>query len=362
MNENERYQRQVSLKEFGEKGQEKLRNAKVFIAGAGGLGCPALLYLAASGVGCIGIADDDFVSLNNLHRQVLFSTEDIGKPKVLVAKKKINQLNPEVNIVAYQERLINLNALNILEEYDAIIDGTDNFAVKYMLNDACVLLDKPLIYGAVSKYEGQVGILNVADEKKIKCNYRDLFPQPPTEPILNCSEEGVLGTLTGIIGAMQANETIKLLTGIGVPLINQLLIYNSLNNQSNTIEITENKKAYHSPKDEEEFIKMDYAWLCLSDENIKMIDAAEFQKMLIEKDALFIDVRENNEKPVVNFNHEKIPLSQFENEIKNINQNTIVLFCQTGKRSLQAAQMLLKDGAKDIKVYSLNDGILSLQD
>src|SRR6185437_2845423 len=344
------------------KGQQKLRKAKVFIAGAGGLGCPALLYLAASGVGCIGIADDDFVSLNNLHRQVLFSTEDIGKPKVFVAKNKINQLNPEVNIVGYQERLTNLNALNILKDYDVIIDGTDNFPVKYMLNDACVLLDKPLIYGAVSKFEGQVGILNVADEQKIKCNYRDLFPQPPTEQILNCSEEGVLGTLTGIIGAMQANETIKLLTGIGVPLINQLLIYNSLNNQSYTIEITGNKKAYQMPLDEEEFIKMDYDWLCLPGKNIQVIDATEFRKMLLETDALFIDVREQDEKPVVSFNHEKIPFSQFENGMENINQNRIVLFCQTGKRSLQAAQMLLKDGAKDKNIYSLKDGILSLQD
>lgn len=362
MNENERYQRQVSLKEFGEIGQQKLRNAKVFIAGAGGLGCPALLYLAASGVGCIGIADDDFVSLNNLHRQVLFSMEDIGKPKVFVAKKKINQLNPEVNIVVYQQRLTNLNALNILKEYDVIIDSTDNFPVKYMLNDACVLLDKPLIYGAVSKFEGLVGILNVADERKIKCNYRDLFPQPPTEQILNCSEEGVLGTLTGVIGAMQANETIKLLTGIGVPLINQLLIYNSLNNQSYTIEITENKKAYQMPLDEEEFTKMDYDWLCLLGKNIQVIDATEFRKMLLETDALFIDVREQDEKPVVSFNHEKIPLSRFENGMKDINQNRIVLFCQTGKRSLQAAQMLLKDGAKDKNIYSLKDGILSLQD
>ena len=230
-----------------------------------------------------------------------------------------------------------------------------------MLNDACILLDKPLIYGAVSKFEGQVGILNVADEKNIKCNYRDLFPQPPTEQILNCSGR-LLGTLTGIIGAMQANETIKLLIGIGVPLINQLLIYNSLNNQSYTIEITKNKKAYQMPLDEKEFIKMDYDWLCLPGKNIQVIDAKEFRKMLIETDALFIDVREQDEKPVVSFNHEKIPLSRFEYGMKDINQNRIVLFCQTGKRSLQAAQMLLKGGEKDKNIYSLKDGILSLQD
>ena len=247
MNENERYSRQVSLKEFGEKGQRKLASSKILIIGVGGLGCPALLYLAAAGVGCIGIADDDFVSLNNLQRQVLFSTKDVGKSKVLVAKEKINELNPGVEIIVHKERLANTNALDIIKEYDVVIDGTDNFPSKYLINDACALLGKPLIYGSVSKFEGQVAVFNVSDKKNIKCNYRDLFPQPPEEKILNCAEEGVLGVTTGIIGTMQANEAIKLCTGIGEPLINQLLIFNSLNNQSYIVEISENKTAYKLP-------------------------------------------------------------------------------------------------------------------
>jgi sulfur-carrier protein adenylyltransferase/sulfurtransferase len=360
MNDNERYQRQISLKEFGERGQQKLLSAKVFVAGVGGLGCPALLYLAAAGIGTIGFADDDVVSLSNLHRQVLFSMEDIGMPKVQVAEKRLKQLNPGITIISYPVKLTNQNVLNILRDYDVIIDGTDNFAVKYLLNDACVLLDKPLIYGSISKFEGQVAILNVSDEKNAKCNYRDLFPQPPTDEIPNCAEDGVLGVVTGIIGTMQANEAIKLITGIGEPLINRLMIYNSLNSETYIVKISENKDAYISPVNEEEFIKMNYDWLCETNQNVEIIDAIIFRQMLTENNTAFIDVREKDEKPDVHFFHKKIPLSQFENEFKNIDENRIVLFCQTGKRSLKAAQILLNDNEKTKKVYSLKDGILSL--
>ena len=361
MNENERYHRQITLKGFGEIGQKKLAGSKILIVGIGGLGCPALLYLAASGAGSIGIADDDFVALSNLPRQVLFSTEDVGQLKVEVAKKKINELNPEVKIISYHQRLTNENAIDILEKYDVIIDGTDNFPSKYLLNDACILLNKPLVYGSVSKFEGQVAVFNVADKKNVTCNYRDLFPQPPSEEILNCSEEGVLGVVTGIIGTMQANEAIKLLTGIGDPLINRLLIFNALNNQSYMIEITENKEAYHVPSNENEFRKTNYDWLCTPDQKINVINHKQFREMLDEKEVLFVDVREADEKPEVDFHHKKIPLSHFQNEIEKIAENKIVFFCQTGKRSLDAAQMLLDQYGETKKVYSLKDGVLSLQ-
>ena len=321
MNDDARYQRQVSLKKFGKSGQQKLRETKVFIAGAGGLGCPALLYLAAAGVGTIGFADDDVVSLPNLHRQVLFSMDDIGKPKVQVAEKKLKQLNPGITLISYPVKLTSRNVLNIIKEYDVIIDGTDNFAAKYLLNDACVLLDKPLIYGSVSKFEGQVAILNVRDEKNIKCNYRDMFPQPPVDEIPNCSEDGVLGVVTGITGTMQANEAVKLIAGIGVPLINRLMIYNSLNAETYTIGLSENKDAYSLPLNEEEFIKMNYDWLCETNQKVEIIDAAVFRQMLAENNAAFIDVRENNEKPDMDFRHKKVPLSQFKNEFKNIEEN-----------------------------------------
>ncbi len=359
MNENERYIRQVSLKEFGEKGQKKLASAKILIVGMGGLGCPALLYLAAAGAGCIGIADDDFVSLNNLQRQVLFSTNDVGKSKVKVAKEKIKELNPEVEIISHAERLTNKNALDIIREYDIVIDGTDNFPSKYLINDACVLLDKPLVYGSVSKFEGQVAVFNVADKKNVKCNYRDLFPQAPDEKILNCAEEGVLGVTTGIIGTMQANEVIKLLTGIGEPLINQLLIFNTLNNQSYTLEITENPEAYQLPSNEDEFRQMDYDWLC-GVTDIEEIDETQLRTMLCEKETLFIDVREIEEKPEVDFKHERIPLSHFKKQIENIDSQKIVCFCQTGKRSVDAARMLAERFGESKKIYSLKGGVLSL--
>ncbi|HSN08322.1 MAG TPA: HesA/MoeB/ThiF family protein [Hanamia sp.] len=362
MNGNERYRRQITLKGFGENGQHKLAGSKILIAGIGGLGCPALLYLATSGVGCIGIADDDFVALSNLPRQVLFSPEDVGKSKVQVAEKKIKEMNPDVEIISYQDRLTNENALEIISKYDIVLDGTDNFPSKYLINDACVLLNKPLVYGSVSKFEGQVAVFNVTDKKNVKCNYRDLFPQVPDEKILNCAEEGVLGFTTGIIGTMQANETIKLLTGIGEPLINRLLIFNSLNNQSYTIEVTQNKSAYNLPSNEEEFKETNYDWLCIPDKKINVINNKEFREMLDEKEVLFVDVREVDEKPEVNFHHKKIPLSNFQNEIENISENKIVFFCQTGKRSIDAAKMLLDQYGETKKVYSLNGGVLSLQD
>lgn len=360
MNNDQRYQRQISLKEFGEIGQRKLKAAKVFVAGTGGLGCPALLYLTAAGVGTIGFADDDNVSLSNLHRQVLFSMEDIGKPKALVAEKKLQQLNPDLHIISYPVKLTNLNALNIFKEYDIIIDGTDNFAAKYLLNDACVLLGKPLIYGSVSKFEGQVAILNVSDGNNIKCNYRDMFPQPPLEEIPNCSEDGVLGVMTGVIGTMQANEAIKLISGIGVPLINRLMIYNSLNADTYTIDLAENKDAYSLPLNEQEFMQMNYDWLCQASKNAEIIDAGIFRKMLSENNVVFIDVREWDEKPEADFPHKKIPLSQFENEFQNIEENKIVLFCQTGKRSLKAAEILTQTAGSNKKVYCLKGGIISL--
>src|SRR3954447_17905389 len=188
----ERYQRQTILKEFGESGQQKLLRSKVLVIGAGGLGCPALQYLAAAGVGYIGIADDDVVSITNLHRQVLYSTFDIGFSKAEKAKHSLTRLNPDINITAYNERLTSKNALGIIEKYDIVIDGTDNFASRYLINDACVLLRKPFVYGAVSRFEGQVAVFNHTNEKgDAPVNYRDLFPEPPLETeVLNCADAG----------------------------------------------------------------------------------------------------------------------------------------------------------------------------
>src|ERR1051326_6363377 len=214
----ERYQRQVILPGFGEGGQQKLREARVLVIGAGGLGCPVLQYLTAAGIGTVGIVDDDVVALNNLQRQVLYGVKDIGLSKAETAANILQQLNPGIEIIPYNERLTVQNALVLLDDFDIVIDGTDNFATRYMINDACVLLKKPLVYGAVSQFEGQVSIFRNQSHDDV--NYRDIFPDPPKESeILNCAEGGVLGTMTGIIGTMMANETIKLIAGIGEPLV-----------------------------------------------------------------------------------------------------------------------------------------------
>jgi sulfur-carrier protein adenylyltransferase/sulfurtransferase len=260
----ERYGRQMLIPAFGVSGQQKLLAAKVLMIGAGGLGCPALQYLVAAGVGTVGIVDHDIVAVSNLHRQVLYSTADIGQSKALRAKVVLEALNPEIQIRAYPEQLTPANALGIMREYDIIVDGTDNFATRYMINDACVLLGKPLVYGAVSRFEGQVAVFNQQDQKTASVNYRDLYPQPPDAgTVLNCAEAGVLGVLPGIIGAMQANEVIKLITGIGKPLINRLLTYNALNNQFFEIGLTTQAgtKAL-IPGDEIAFGQMDYQLLC----------------------------------------------------------------------------------------------------
>ncbi len=358
----ERYQRQVILKELGIAGQQQLTAAKVLVIGAGGLGCAALQYLVAAGIGNIGIVDDDVVSLSNLHRQVLYSVQDIGKPKSLTAKEKLQQLNPEISIIAYNERLTTKNALFIFQNFDIIIDGTDNFASRYLINDACALLHKPTIFGAVSQFEGQLAIFNYqSKDKNTPVNYRDLFPVPPKDDeVLNCAEAGVLGVLPGIIGTMMANETIKLITGIGKPLINSLLTYNALNNQVFELELSSNPAtALLLPKDKESFKEMDYVFFCSASIVPFEIDSDRFNDLIATAKADIIDVRELGELPEINeFNYIQIPLSVFEENIPLIENDTVILFCQSGKRSRLAAQSLIDRLGTTKKIYSLQGGIL----
>src|SRR4026208_639604 len=292
----ERYHRQIILPEFGEQGQQKLISAKVLVIGAGGLGCPALQYLTAAGVGTIGIVDDDVVALNNLHRQVLYSVNDIGLSKAERAADILRQLNPTIKISAYNERLTTQNTLTLFDEFDIIIDGTDNFSTRYMINDACVLLNKPLVYGAISQFEGQVSVFNhqPLNESNKAVNYRDLFPDPPKDgEVLNCAEAGVLGVLPGIIGTMMANETIKLITGIGEPLINQLLTYNALNNQVYILNLSARKETRSLiPKNKKEFLQIDYEWLCASPVQQAEVDSDIFNGMVAKGNIDVIDVRE----------------------------------------------------------------------
>lgn len=355
----ERYQRQIILPEFGEEGQQKLLKAKVLVIGAGGLGCPALQYLTAAGVGTIGIVDDDVVALNNLHRQVLYSLNDIGLSKAERAASILQGLNPEIKIIAYNERLENHNALTLFDEFDIIIDGTDNFSTRYMINDACVLLNKPLVYGAISQFEGQVSIFGNKNEEDV--NYRDIFPDPPKEgEVLNCAEAGVLGVLPGIIGTMMANETIKLITGIGESLIDRLFTYNALNNQVYQLSLSARKETRSLiPKDEAAFLKMDYVWLCSSPVSSNEIDVDTFNSLIEKGNIDVIDVREPHEMPTVNeFDHIRIPLAQLAENVSTIRSNTIIAFCQSGKRSLQAAKILNSIFGDRREIYSLRGGIV----
>lgn len=356
----DRYQRQILLRNFGEKGQLQLFNARVLVVGAGGLGCPALQYLAAAGIGKIGIVDDDLVSLHNLHRQVLFSTDDIGKRKADVATKRLAQLNPEVTLMTFPFHLTNRNALDTIREFDIVVDATDNFASRYLVNDACVLLNKPLVYGAISQFEGQVAVFQTGENS---VNYRDLFPEPPQPgSVLNCAEAGVLGVLPGIIGTLQATEVIKLLTGIGKPLVNQLFTYNALSNESVVFDLAAKKQtSSRQPKTVLEFEQMDYEWLCNGPaQGIEEMDPAAFNARLQQGNMISIDVREEGEQPdVSSFAHRKIPLSRLKENIPSIAEDTVVLFCQSGKRSREAAALLSATFGKTKKIYSLKGGILN---
>ena len=330
---------------------------------AGGLGCPALQYLTAAGIGTIGIVDDDVVALNNLHRQVLYSVNDIGLSKAKRAAHILQQLNPEIKIISYNERLATQNALRLIDDFDIILDGTDNFSTRYMINDACVLLNKPLVYGAISQFEGQVSVFNPQPLKGSNeaVNYRDLFPDPPKDgEVLNCAEAGVLGVLPGIIGTMMANETIKLITGIGEPLTDQLFTYNALNNQVYILHLSARKETRSLiPRNKKEFLQTDYEWLCASPVQQAEIDSDIFNSMVAKGNIDVIDVRELHEMPAVNeFNHIRIPLAQLADNTSLIKFDTVIAFCQSGKRSLQAANILSAIFGDKKKIYSLRGGIV----
>lgn len=220
-----RYNRQTILPEIGDEGQEKLKKARVLVIGAGGLGCPVLQYLSTAGVGTIGIVDFDTIEIHNLHRQILYTEDHVGLPKASIAKKVLEKLNPLISIIAFEEKLTIENASLLIKDFDIIIDGSDNFKTRYLVNDICVDLDKTLVYGSILKFEGQIAVFNHNGSK----NLRDLFPEmPDPKDVPNCNLNGVLGTLPGIIGNMMAHETIKLITGLPT-LKNELILFDTLN-------------------------------------------------------------------------------------------------------------------------------------
>ncbi|NTE02035.1 molybdopterin biosynthesis protein [Agrobacterium tumefaciens] len=356
---NERYSRQLTLKGFGATAQNKLINSHVLVVGAGGLGCPILQYLAVAGIGTIGIVDDDTISLSNLHRQILFTTENLDQPKVKVAAERLRLMNPEISIVEHQLRLDKSNIFSIIESYDLVIDGTDNFDARYIINDACTLLQKPLIFAAVSGFEGQLAIFNVKDKQGIATNYRDIFPTPPAPgEIQNCEENGILGVLPGIMGTMAAAEAIKLIARVGKPLINILFHYNLLTQTQYTLNISVGKD-YVLPKSKADFILMDDNQ---SHSNAPGYEEIDITKMLLLKEqdlALVIDVREKHEFPILDQDvFLQVPMSEFNTFIqKNIEAESIVLLCQHGIRSVAAAELLQEKYGATKKIYSLKGGI-----
>lgn len=290
-----RYSRHLLLSEIGQEGQEKLKASKVLVIGAGGLGCPVLQYLAAAGVGKIGVIDLDVLEESNLQRQILYSVQDIGTNKALAAQKRLLALNPLIEVVAYPYALDTSNALELFELYDLIVDGTDNFATRYLVNDACVITEKPLIYGSIFKFEGQVAVFNYQNGPSYRC----LFPNPPAPgEVPNCSEVGVLGVLPGVIGAMQANEVLKIILGLGAVLSGNLLVYNALNAESLILNIEANPAVIKETKGlKSQFKELNYEAFCGLEQSpsIAEIEPQELSENL-EKYTL-IDVRETWEQP-----------------------------------------------------------------
>ena len=348
-----RYQRQMILPTFGLASQEKLLAAKVLIVGVGGLGCPVLQYLVGAGIGTIGIMDADSISLSNLHRQLLFTESEIGLLKVDQAAAKMQALNSDVLINKYPFNLERSNALSIIAAYDLVVDATDNFPAKYLINDACLVLNKPFVFGAVSRYEGQVTVFNMSVGDKERINYRDLFPEPPKQgEVPSCAEAGVLGALPGIIGAMQAAEAIKLISGIGEPLIGRLFHYDLL--QARGIEIAISKNRDSITINEQMFSENNYDDL-EEELDIPEISVKEFNEMRSSPNVFVLDVRELNEYPPIDFSNAQIPMSELPSKMHEIPEKEICIICHQGIRSVYAAQQISKK--RNLKVYSLKGGL-----
>lgn len=342
-----RYSRHIVLQEVGQEGQDKLSQARVLVIGAGGLGCPVLQYLVAAGVGTIGIVDFDVVEVSNLQRQILFGTSSLGINKAFAAKARLEDLNPTITINAYPKKLTSVNALELFRNYDIIVDGTDNFATRYLINDTAVITNKPIVYGAIYKFEGQVSVFNYQNGPSYRC----LFPNPPEEgAIANCSEIGVLGVLSGIIGTMQANEIIKIILGFDGVLSGKLLCYNTRTAQVSTLKISKSEfKNITALKDS-------YS-LRSCKTQVKEISIED----ALKKDHIqFIDVREYDEQPQLYLpNCIHIPLVTLEHNLNKINpNNTNTLICQYGISSKTAVEILQKHNIPNC--YSLKGGAVAI--
>ncbi len=346
----ERYNRQTILKDFGPQAQQKLAEAKVMVVGAGGLGIPVLTYLNAMGVGTLGIIDNDTVSLSNLHRQVIYDETDVGRPKTVAIQEKLRAKNSATKLVGHDTFLVKENALKIISDYDVVVDASDNFPTRYLVNDACVILNKPFVYGALHGYEGQLSVFNFGKGPTYRC----LFPiMPKADEVPNCSEHGVLGIIPGIIGNLQALETIKVITGVGAVLSGQLLLFNGLDQSSQKIKfksIPENKTIAK--------LQDSYQWEdpC---ETVPTIKVEELQKLLsLNSEIQLIDVRTEEEFQNYHLpNSINIPLDAIEEKGMELNfEQPVYLLCQSGKRSEIALKRLVQH-YPDTSFYSVFGGL-----
>ena len=348
MNTTARYNRQIILPELGEAGQYKLLKSSVLIIGTGGLGTAILPYLAAAGVGEIGIVDDDIIELSNLQRQVIYKSSSVGKYKVEEAKAMIAELNPLVQVNAIAEKLSGKNALSLFEKYDIIVDATDNLQIKYLINDACLVTNKPMVYGSIFRFQGQVSVFNYQNGPTYRCLYPD-----ENSSSVNCTDAGVIGISVGIIGMLQANEVIKMILGIGEVLNGKILVYNILNNEQQKYDFEKNNLFLID--------RITFGEKYKADENVvEEVTPESVLSKIDSEEILFLDVRNVDELPKINFkNGIQIPLMNLENELGKLNPNkTIFVYCQSGIRSKIAAELLQKKAFKNVK--SISGGALGI--
>ena len=362
-----RYSRHLIMPEVGMDGQLKLKNAKVLLIGTGGLGAPLGLYLAAAGVGKLGLVDFDVVDFTNLQRQVTFGTSDVGKPKSQAAQVRLSNLNPDIQVQAFETKLTSENALELFKDFDIIVDGTDNFPTRYLVNDACILLGKPNVYGSIFRFEGQVTVFGTPGGPCYRC----LYPEPPPPGLVpSCAEGGVLGVLPGIVGSIQAMETIKLILGSGDSLAERLLLFDALGMKFREFKLRKNpacpicgdKRTIHKLIDYYEFCGVRGEEAPAPDLHVPEITPREFKARLDRGDDLFVlDVREPHEYQICNLRGHLIPLGELPRRVHELDSSReIVTHCRSGKRSAEAVDFLRKAGFR--KILNLKGGILAWSD
>ena len=362
-----RYGRHLVLNEVGTEGQKKLKAAKVLLVGAGGLGSPAALYLAAAGVGTLGLVDFDAVDITNLQRQIIHGTSDVGRPKLDSASDRIRDINPHVQVERYDMALTSDNALEIARDYDVVVDGTDNFPTRYLVNDTCVILGKPNAFGSVLKFEGQASVFATSEGPCYRCLFRE---PPPPGLVPSCAEAGVLGVLPGLIGTIQATETVKLILGAGEPLIGRLLLVDALTMQFRTIQLRRDPECPAcGTREIRELIDYDAFCGINSDSDgdgataINEISPRELDERIRRGDDVqLIDVREQWEWQIARIPGARLmPLSKFEDEVSTLDRTReVVLYCKVGARSMHAAEYLADNGFS--RVSNLSGGILRWSD